>query len=117
MKFESIGLGDKEFKFSTLQHAAESAGFIHAGQWDYERVTFDYKMASTEHNVTYFLRVHAYAIEGDIPSPDAKVKLLDPILGKHYYPHGVEYENEEFPNTIVTKSKQKLELLKEKLDQ
>ncbi|WP_078554909.1 YugN family protein [Bacillus alkalicellulosilyticus] len=117
MKFEDSGIGQQEVKFSKLQYAAESIGLVHAGQWDYERVTFDYKIASNEENVTYYLRVHGYAIEGEIPSPDAKVKLLDPILGKHYYPHGVEYEDENFSKSLVDKCKNKLKQFKEKLGQ
>ncbi|MEB1809955.1 MAG: YugN-like family protein [Bacillaceae bacterium] len=114
MKFENLQFEGKEIKFSTLQFAAESVGLVHAGQWDYERVTFDYKIETHETNVTYYLRVPAYAIEGDIPSPDAKVKLLTPILGKHYYPHGVEYD-EDFPKNIVDKCNKKLQLFNEKL--
>ncbi len=101
-------------KFENLRHAAESVGLIHAGQWDYERVTFDYKIVNQ--GDIYYLRVPAYAIEGDIPKDDAIVKLMTPILGKHYYPHGVEYEGETFPKTIVDKCKKKLELLQKNLE-
>lgn len=114
MKFENIGLADKEVQFSTLQFAAESVGLVHAGQWDYERVSFDWKIESHEENVTYYLRVQGYAIEGEIPHEDAKVKLITPVLGKHYYPHGVEYD-EEFPKNIVEKCTKKLEQLKQNL--
>lgn len=116
MSFENVGLADLEVKFSVLQLAAESVGFVFASQWDYERVTFDYKIPGNEENVTYYLRVQGYAIEGEVPDPDAKIKLLNPILGKHYYPHGVEYD-EEFSKNITDKCTKKLEELKEKIEQ
>lgn len=115
MKFENSGLSNLEVKFSTLQYVAESLGFVHAGQWDYERITFDYKIPSQEVNVTYYLRVQGYAVEGEVPKANAKIKLLTPILGKHYYPHGVEYD-EDFPKNVVNKCETKLQQLKEKLE-
>ncbi|MGO4887913.1 YugN family protein [Anaerobacillus sp. MEB173] len=115
MKFESIGLADKEAKFSNVEHVMAELGFIHAGQWDYERVTFDYKFEDLVKNEIYYLRVQAYATKGEIPSSSAQIKFLIPILGKYYYPHGVEYEGEEFPKNIVDKSTQKLQAIKDKL--
>jgi hypothetical protein len=109
VKFEHIELADKELKFETLRYAAESIGFIHAGQWDYQRVTFDYKIINQ--GDVYYLRVPAYAVKGDIPKDDTIVKLMTPMLGKHYYPHGVEYEGETFPQPIIDKCNKKLELL------
>ncbi|MCM3759318.1 YugN-like family protein [Alkalihalobacillus oceani] len=115
MKFEHIGLADKEFKFETVRYAAESIGLVHAGQWDYERVMFDYKIVNQDD--IYYLRLPAYAIKGDIPHDDTIIKLMTPILGKHYYPHGVEYEGETFPQPIIDKCNKKLELLKKMLEE
>ncbi|MBU8907148.1 YugN family protein [Desertibacillus haloalkaliphilus] len=115
MKFENIGISDQEMKLSKLQYAAESVGFVLAGQWDYERVSFDYKFEDQVENAVYYLRVQAYAIEGETPKSNAVVKLLDPVLGRHYYPHGVEYD-EDFPSKIVSKATKKLETLKEQLE-
>ncbi len=109
MKFEETGLTGKEVEFSEAEHVLGEAGFIHAGQWDYERVTFDYKFDDLVNNDIYYLRVQAYAVKGEIPSRASVIKLLDPILGKHYYPHGVEYQEEDFPKHIVEKSKKKLD--------
>ncbi|WP_059104730.1 YugN family protein [Shouchella shacheensis] len=108
MKFTETEL-EKELKFSILHFAAESVGFIHADQWDYERAIFDYKMV--HHDGTFFLRVPAYAVQGDIPRDSTIVQVMPPILGKHYYPHGVEYEGETFPQAVIDKCKSKLELL------
>lgn len=109
MKFEETGFTGKEVEFSVAEHALTEAGFAHAGQWDYERVTFDYKFEDEVSNTVYYLRVQAYATKGDIPSATSVIKFLDPILGKHYYPHGVEYNDEEFPKHIIDKSNKKLE--------
>ncbi len=114
VRFDHIELADKELRFETLRYACESIGLVHAGQWDYERVMFDYKIVNQGN--TYYLRVPAYAIKGEIPKEDTIVKLMTPILGKHYYPHGVEYEGEEFPQQIIDKCNKKLELLKANLE-
>lgn len=109
MKFENTGITGKEVEFSEAEHVLGENGFIHAGQWDYQRVTFDYKFDDLVNDDVYYLRIQAYAIKGDIPSPSSVIKFLDPILGKHYYPHGVEYDGEDFPKHIIEKSNKKLE--------
>ncbi|GAJ99678.1 YugN family protein [Geomicrobium sp. JCM 19055] len=114
MKITDFNFPDKELKFGNLLPVMDKHGFIHAEQWDYERVTFDYEMKDEREGATYFLRVPAYAIDGDIPGEDTVVKLMTPILGRHYYPHGVEYD-EEFPDKIVSKVKSKLQGVEEGL--
>ena len=109
MKFQETGLTGREVEFSVAEHILAEAGFVHAGQWDYERVTFDYKFDDLVNNDVYYLRVQAYAVKGEIPSSSCVIKFLDPILGKHYYPHGVEYAGESFPKHIVDKSSKKLD--------
>lgn len=73
------------------------------GAWDYERMTFDRKFEVREG--TYYLRVFAVAKSGEIDpdAGDAVISLLKPVLGKYYFPHGVEYENEVFPTHLVKK--------------
>lgn len=114
MKFDHIGLADKECRFVTVRYAAESIGLVHADQWDYERATFDLKIVHFDG--TYYLRVPVYAVNGEIPNEDTTVKILTPILGKYYYPHGVEYEGETFPQAVIDKCNNKLELLKKSLE-
>jgi hypothetical protein len=109
MKFEGTGITGKEVEFSVADHMLSEAGFIHAGQWDYERVTFDHKFDDLVNNDIYYLRIQAFAVKGEIPSPHCTIKFLDPILGKHYYPHGVEYHEEVFPKHILDKSNKKIE--------
>ncbi|GAE91766.1 phenylalanyl-tRNA synthetase alpha subunit [Gracilibacillus boraciitolerans JCM 21714] len=106
MKFTETGIEDILIDLKPLDHAMEKANFIRAGQWDYERVTYDYKIGSPEKNITYYIRVQGYAIEGDVDRGDAVIKLLTPLLGKHYYPTGIEYggDKEEFPETTIERA-------------
>ncbi|WP_410983838.1 YugN family protein [Bacillus cereus] len=94
--------------FTLLTEVMQNQHFVLAGQWDYERVTYDYKFEILKD--VYYLRVQGLAIEGEIGGRHAQVKLLPPLLGKHYYPHGVEYgENENFPTNVLQKSEQLLQ--------
>ena len=100
MYFENTGLEDLRVDFALLDDIMRRHGLTKEGQWDYERVTFDRKFIVREG--TYYLRVFAYAVDGDIDSNDAIVHVMKPVLGKHYYPHGVEYgESEHFPEHLV----------------
>ncbi|MBU9711248.1 YugN family protein [Evansella tamaricis] len=110
MKFEETGLEGLKIEFQALEEIMEKAGFHYV--YDYERVTFDYKMVVRD-DIFYF-RVQAFAVEGEIPSPHGIVQLLTPLLGKHYYPHGVEYD-EEFPKNIIEKCNKKIGLIKEEI--
>lgn len=115
MKFDETGFEGQEVKFEHIQHAANTCGFVHGEQWDYERAMFDYKIVNQ--GDTYYVRVPIYSIKGDIPRKDTICRLMSPLLGKHYYPHGVEYAGETFPDSVVTKAKSKLDLLKHTLEQ
>ena len=117
MKLENTGIEDRVMDLKTLDHIMGKNAFIRAEQWDYERVTYDYKINTQEKGATYYIRIQGYATEGDVDLGDAKIKLLTPIIGKHYYPHGVEYgENEVFPNHLVKSCEQVLAALKKDLD-
>ncbi|KKB39226.1 YugN family protein [Bacillus thermotolerans] len=100
MRFENTGLEDKRVDFKRLLYICEKHGLVHGEQWDYQRVTFDRKFQLKEG--TYYLRLFGYAVEGDVGSHRATIQLMTPLLGKHYYPHGVEYgEEESFPASLV----------------
>ncbi|AGT31405.1 hypothetical protein M493_05535 [Geobacillus genomosp. 3] len=115
MKFENSGLENQTVELSRLDDIMAHHGFVRAAQWDYERVTYDRKYVIKEG--TYYLRVQGYAIEGDVGSRYALIKLLTPILGKHYYPHGVEYgEGEHFPSSLVSQCQKVLEQVKSEID-
>ncbi|PPA72167.1 YugN family protein [Jeotgalibacillus proteolyticus] len=100
MRFENTGFETLLIEVDRLDEIMKEHGLIRAGQWDWERVTYDRKFEIREG--TFYLRVFGYTDDGDIGAHDADVKLLTPLLGKHYYPHGVEYgEGEEFPDHLV----------------
>ncbi|PKR78510.1 hypothetical protein CEY16_01780 [Halalkalibacillus sediminis] len=99
-----------------LTYTMNKNGFVLGGQWDYERVTYDYKINSPEKNITYYIRVNGLAVDGDVDKGGAIVKLMAPLLGKHYYPHGVEYgEGETFPDHVLDKAEKKLSTIAEEL--
>ncbi|WP_088043925.1 YugN family protein [Bacillus sp. EAC] len=114
MKFENTNLENHVVNVNLLNEIMEELGFVLAGQWDYERVTYDYKFELR--NEIYYLRVQGYAVEGHVESSQGKIQLLTPVLGKYYYPHGVEYgEGESFPQTIVDKSAELLKKAEEQI--
>ncbi|MFC5712290.1 YugN family protein [Thalassorhabdus alkalitolerans] len=114
MKIEGFDIQEQEVSFGKLHMVIEENGFVHSEQWDYERVTFDYRFLDKAEDATYYLRIPAYSVSGEIGKEDTRVKLMTPYLGRHYYPHGVEYD-EEFPEKIVNKCKQKLAAIEKEL--
>jgi len=116
MKLENLEIEDLVLDLKPLDHIMGKHAFIRAGQWDYERVTYDYKIGSKEKNITYYIRIQGYAIEGDVDKGNAVIKLITPLLGKHYYPHGVEYgEEENFPENLVERAKNLVSNVKEEI--
>lgn len=107
MKLENTGIDNKVIDIHALNRIMGNHAFILGESWDYDRVTYDYKIKSQEKNVTFYIRIQGEAIEGDVDSRTAIIKLKTPLLGKHYYPHGIEYgEDENFPKNIVERAKQ-----------
>lgn len=108
MDFINTGLEEMSVDLQELQEIAHSHGLILAGQWDYERATFDKKYMVSDG--IYYLRVYGYTTNGDIGKNEAVINFLTPQLGKHYYPHGVEYGEDEFyPAFVVNDSNKTLE--------
>ncbi|XJZ28376.1 YugN family protein [Bacillota bacterium Lsc_1132] len=100
MQFESTGIESLKADLNRLDETMPEHGLIREGQWDYERVTYDRKFELKEG--TYYLRVQGYAVEGDVGADKATIQLMTPILGKYYYPHGIEYgEDEHFPTSLI----------------
>ena len=111
VKFENIGYEQLKADLNRLDDVMQAKGLIREGQWDYERVTYDKKFELKEG--VYYLRVRGYAIEGDVGAHKAVIQLMTPILGKYYYPHGVEYGDDEFyPQTLVNQCQTILDTLK-----
>ncbi|UOB21298.1 YugN family protein [Macrococcus armenti] len=100
MVFANSGIETIIADQSLIQHVMNKHGFVLGGHWDYERVTYDLKYELEEG--IYYLRIPGYAVEGDVGARDAKLQMMDPYLGKHYYPTGVEYgEDEYFSDKLV----------------
>ncbi|MFC7372043.1 YugN family protein [Fictibacillus iocasae] len=114
MIFENTGLEEKVVQFSLLEHTMEQHGIIRAGQWDYERITYDYKFEDMTNGDVYYFRIPCHVVEGETETPHAKIEIDKPYLGKHYYPHGVEYD-EEFPKHIIAHCNKLIDALKAEL--
>ncbi|WP_080846606.1 YugN family protein [Cytobacillus gottheilii] len=115
MKFENIGLDQLKADLSRLDEVMLSYGLVREGQWDYERVTYDRKFELKDG--VYYLRVFGYAAEGDVGAHKALIQIMTPLLGKHYYPHGVEYgEGESFPKSLVSQCEKILTDIKNEVE-
>ncbi|MGL4819905.1 MAG: YugN family protein [Bacilli bacterium] len=103
MIIKNVPFENTEIHVTLLDEALESLGFERPSNWDYERVSYDFKYEILDE--VFYLRVQGYAIKGDVGNNSAVIRLLQPILGKHYYPHGVEYgEDEVFPTEVLQHS-------------
>ncbi|MGJ7923087.1 YugN family protein [Neobacillus sp. LXY-4] len=101
MKLENTGLENVKADLNRLDEAMEEQGFVREGTWDYDRLTYDKKFEMKEG--VFYLRVQGNAVEGDIGAHKAVIQLMTPLLGKYYFPHGVEYgEGENFPSSLVS---------------
>lgn len=115
MKFENTGYENFKADLNRLDEVMSDHGLIREGQWDYERVTYDKKFELKEG--VFYLRVQGYAVEGDVGAHRAIIQLMTPILGKHYYPHGVEYgEGEHFPKSLVNQCEKILTDVRTKIE-
>lgn len=115
MKFENTGLEGLKADLNRLDEVMLSYGLVREGQWDYERVTYDRKIELKDG--VYYLRVFGYAAEGDVGAHKAIIQLMTPLLGKHYYPHGIEYgEGETFPKNLVTQCEKILTDIKNEVE-
>lgn len=116
MRFENRGFENVKADLNRLDETMHDYGFVREGQWDYERVTYDHKFEINDY--VYYLRIMGIAVEGDVGANKALIQLKTPILGKHYYPHGVEYgEGENFPKLLIDQCEKILTELKIALDQ
>ena len=116
MKFENMGYENVKADLNRLDDTMLEYGFVREGQWDYERVTYDRKFDLNEY--VYYLRIMGIAVEGDVGAHKALIQLKTPLLGKHYYPHGVEYgEGENFTTSLIDQCENILSELKIAIDQ
>ncbi|MDW0109340.1 YugN family protein [Sporosarcina aquimarina] len=109
MDFINTGIEEIAVDIRTLEELVKKHDLVLAGQWDYERMTFDKKY--TVSDGVYYLRVYGIT-PGDVGKDEGVVEFITPQLGKHYYPHGVEYGEDEFyPAFVVNDSKKTLAAL------
>lgn len=102
MYFENTKLENIVAKQKLVEDVMAKHGLECHGAWDYERKTFDRRFDVREGR--FYLRVFTYAKSGDVGAHNAELCILKPVLGKYYYPHGVEYgEDEVFPAHLVKK--------------
>jgi hypothetical protein len=114
VRFENTGIEKLKADLNRIDEVMEDHGLVRAGQWDYERVTYDRKFELREG--VYYLRIQGYSLEGDVDTFKATIQLMTPILGKHYYPHGVEYgEDENYPASLVNQCKKIIEDVKNEI--
>ena len=99
MYFENKTLENITAEQGLLVSIMEKNGLQCDGGWDFDRMTFDKRFDLKEGR--YYLRVFCSAISGDVGNRSAVLKIKKPALGKHYYPHGVEYTDEVFPKHLI----------------
>jgi hypothetical protein len=99
MYFENTQLEEIQVKQDVLTDVMAKFGLECHGGWDYDRMTFDRKFDVREGR--YYLRVFCNAVSGDVGAHNAILNINKPVIGKHYYPHGVEYTDEVFPAHLI----------------
>jgi YugN-like family. len=115
MYIENTGLENMRIDLQVLDDFLPRHGLTRDGHWDYERVTYDKKIVMNEH--VYYLRIQGVAVSGDVGAHEAAIQLKVPIMGKYYYPHGVEYgEDENFPKALVEYCRSILEEIRKELN-
>ncbi|CAM5189195.1 YugN-like protein OS=Ureibacillus acetophenoni OX=614649 GN=SAMN05877842_101353 PE=4 SV=1 [Ureibacillus acetophenoni] len=112
MYFENKTLENITAEQELLVSVMKKNGLECHGGWDFDRMTFDKRFDLKEGR--FYLRVFCKAVSGDVGNNTAILKIQKPALGKYYYPHGVEYdENEEvFPTHLVKECEGILENVK-----
>ena len=69
MYIEDTGIENIVADLSILDEIMLKHDLVRAGQWDYERATFDKKYMIKEG--TYYLRVFSYTTDGDVDTRNA----------------------------------------------
>lgn len=111
MVIKETGIGSKEVFFADLEHYMSDLGFDR-GAWDYKHATYDYKI--DDKGNTYYLRIEANVLKGKLEDSHAELKLEEPFIGKHLFPHGIDYDC-NMPDSVVQTAKRKLQMLNEKI--
>ncbi|RXT13625.1 YugN family protein [Ammoniphilus sp. CFH 90114] len=109
----NVGFNGLETSLGELDHILLDAGFVRWA-WDYEHATYDYKLEDRATKATFYLRVQAHVVKGDSLDHDTILKLEEPYIGKHLFPHGIDYQA-VVPSSISEAAKKKLNSVKDKL--
>jgi hypothetical protein len=107
-------LAGKEINLGQLNEVMDEVNFARWA-WDYDHATYDYKYEDAKNETVYYLRVKAHVIEGEVEDEESLVRLEDVHIGKHLFPHGIDYEV-EIPKHIVEDATKRLKTIKEKLN-
>lgn len=110
MYFDNLTLENITADQELLVSVMEKNGLECHGAWDFDRMTFDKRFDLKEGR--YYLRVFCSAISGDVGNRSAVLKIAKPALGKYYYPHGVEYDDEVFPKHLINECEEILAKIK-----
>lgn len=115
MKIEETGLEGKEVMLADLDFNMAALGF-YRGAWDYNRATYDYKYEDHKLGETFYLRIPCVAVKGEIEDGpnQSVVRIGTPYIGRHTYPHGLDYEY-NFPKHVLDNAKRKLDQLNDRL--
>ena len=92
MYLENTQLESVQVDQEVLTKVLAKYGLECHGGWDYDRMTFDRKFDVREGR--YYLRLFCNAVSGDVGAHNATLNIIKPVIGKYYYPHGVEYTDE-----------------------
>ncbi len=96
-----------------LDPVLHSVGFVRHN-WDYQKATFDVKMQDPATGTIYYLRLLAHIVSGDMEKPSAVLKLTVPVIGRHIFPHGLDYRS-DVPAKVAEQAKGIIASLEAKL--
>ncbi|MEJ9210688.1 YugN-like family protein [Bacillus smithii] len=78
----------RHYSLYKLEQSLKPKGFQIGGNWDYDHGSFDYKISDEEGY--QFLRIPFTAVDGQLDSAGATVKLGRPFLMNHVYQRGLD---------------------------
>jgi hypothetical protein len=111
MILENTGLDGMKSELAVLDDIADKLGFVR-WQWEYSRATYDHKI--TENGQDYYLRINARAVEGRLEDPEAVLAIESVYIGRHTFPHGLDYDS-PISETVLKEARRKIEELKTRL--
>ncbi|MCG0314913.1 MAG: YugN-like family protein [Calditerricola sp.] len=114
MEIANTGLAGIERTLGELDALMDDLGFVRWA-WDYDKAYYDFKLVDKDTGATYYLRVPADAVKGRLENPMAVLKLKEPVIAKHLFPHGLDYDA-PVPVSVEQAAKRALDELKAALE-